>query len=140
MPGEDSAAVARDLSTMAGYIGQILNDPTIDLTDEQSAQLTNYGKLLTADSDKIADQDAMAALNAAQRDLTKITQATSDANAAAARLKKDAQKLNSLLALLGDAVSLGANVAILGRAAEKLAQVKSEIEEDGGVVVSQVHR
>src|SRR5258707_14444155 len=34
--------------------------------------------------------------------------------------------------------SLGANVAILGRTAEKLAQVKAEIEEDGGVVMSQV--
>src|SRR5437764_5731507 len=34
--------------------------------------------------------------------------------------------------------SLGANVAILGRTAEKLAQVKAEIEEDGGVVISQV--
>ena len=34
--------------------------------------------------------------------------------------------------------ALGANVAILGRAAEKLAQVKAEIEEDGGVVVSRV--
>src|SRR5258707_12646739 len=34
--------------------------------------------------------------------------------------------------------SLGANVAIIGRTAEKLAQVKAEIEEDGGVVISQV--
>src|SRR5260370_28668101 len=34
--------------------------------------------------------------------------------------------------------ALGANVAILGRTAEKLAQVKAEIEEDGGVVISQV--
>src|SRR5438132_10628772 len=34
--------------------------------------------------------------------------------------------------------SLGANVAILGRTAEKLAQVKAEIEEDGCVVISQV--
>src|ERR1700716_4370417 len=34
--------------------------------------------------------------------------------------------------------SLGANVAILGRTAEKLAQGKGEIEEDGGVVISQV--
>src|SRR6202022_2584781 len=33
---------------------------------------------------------------------------------------------------------LGANVAILGRTAEKLAQVKAEIEEDGGQVVTQV--
>src|SRR5258708_9888833 len=33
---------------------------------------------------------------------------------------------------------LGANVASLGRTAEKLAQVKAEIEEDGGVVMSQV--
>src|SRR5260370_14899514 len=34
--------------------------------------------------------------------------------------------------------ALGANVAILGRTAEKLAQVKAEIAEDGGVVISQV--
>src|SRR5207253_9012377 len=33
--------------------------------------------------------------------------------------------------------ALGANVAILGRTAEKLAQVKAEIEEDGGQVVTQ---
>src|SRR5258705_10348182 len=34
--------------------------------------------------------------------------------------------------------ALGANVAVLGRTAEKLAQVKAEIEEDGGQVISQV--
>src|SRR5260370_29290905 len=34
--------------------------------------------------------------------------------------------------------ALGANVAILGRTAEKLAQVKAEIEEDGGQVLTQV--
>src|ERR1700737_1649537 len=35
-------------------------------------------------------------------------------------------------------VALGADVAILGRTAEKLAEVKAEIEEDGGQVISQV--
>ncbi len=35
-------------------------------------------------------------------------------------------------------VALGANVAILGRTAEKLAEVKAEIEEDGGQVLTQV--
>ena len=34
--------------------------------------------------------------------------------------------------------ALGANVAILGRTAEKLAQVKAEIEEDGGEILTQV--
>src|ERR1700676_4537702 len=34
--------------------------------------------------------------------------------------------------------ALGANVAILGRTAEKLAQVKTESEEDGGQVLTQV--
>jgi citronellol/citronellal dehydrogenase len=34
--------------------------------------------------------------------------------------------------------ALGANVAILGRTADKLAEVKAEIEQDGGQVVSQV--
>src|SRR3981189_1315219 len=34
--------------------------------------------------------------------------------------------------------ALGANVAILGRTAEKLAEVKAEIEEDGGQVLTQV--
>jgi NAD(P)-dependent dehydrogenase (short-subunit alcohol dehydrogenase family) len=35
-------------------------------------------------------------------------------------------------------VALGANVAILGRTAEKLAEVKAEIKEDGGQVLTQV--
>src|SRR3984885_8348228 len=35
-------------------------------------------------------------------------------------------------------VALGADVAILGRTAEKLAEVKAEIEEDGGQVLTQV--
>src|SRR5260221_9379754 len=34
--------------------------------------------------------------------------------------------------------ALGANVAILGRTTEKLAQVKAEIEEDGGQVLTHV--
>src|ERR1700688_4338967 len=34
-------------------------------------------------------------------------------------------------------VALGANVAILGRTVEKLAEVKAEIEEDGGQVLTQ---
>ena len=34
--------------------------------------------------------------------------------------------------------ALGANVAILGRTAEKLAEVRAEIEEDGGQVITQV--
>src|ERR1700692_641299 len=34
--------------------------------------------------------------------------------------------------------ALGANVAILGRTAEKLAAVEAEIEEDGGQVLTQV--
>src|SRR5258708_19364303 len=35
-------------------------------------------------------------------------------------------------------VALGANVAILGRTVEKLAEVRAEIEEDGGRVLTQV--
>src|SRR4051794_11350414 len=35
-------------------------------------------------------------------------------------------------------VALGANVAILGRTVEKLAEVRAEIEEDGGQVLTQV--
>src|SRR6202171_3175861 len=35
-------------------------------------------------------------------------------------------------------VALGANVAILGRTAEKLAEVRAEIEEDGGQVLTRV--
>src|SRR5206468_10220107 len=35
-------------------------------------------------------------------------------------------------------VALGANVAILGRTAEKLAEVKAEIEEDGGQILTHV--
>lgn len=35
-------------------------------------------------------------------------------------------------------VALGANVAILGRTAEKLTEVKAEIEEDGGRILTQV--
>src|ERR1700721_1332038 len=34
--------------------------------------------------------------------------------------------------------ALGANVAILGQTADKLAVVKSEIEQDGGQVMSQI--
>src|ERR1700755_3100124 len=34
-------------------------------------------------------------------------------------------------------VALGANVAILGRTSEKLAEVKAEIEADGGRVLTQ---
>ena len=34
-------------------------------------------------------------------------------------------------------VALGANVAILGRTVEKLAEVRAEIEEDGGRVLTQ---
>ena len=104
-------SVAQDFSDLAGHIGDILADPAISLTDAQTTQLDDDSEKLTGYSNKLADAGAWAALHAAQGDLDKIAQATSDANAAAAKLKAQANKLNSILQIVGDAVSLGAAIA-----------------------------
>jgi len=110
MPDQASTAVAQNLENIAGAIGDVLGDASIALTADQTTTLENAVASLTSCANQIANQSAMAALNAAQKDLDAITQATSSANAAAQKLKQQATRLNSLLALVGDALSLGAAI------------------------------
>jgi hypothetical protein len=110
MPDPTAAAIARDLANLAGYIADILADSNIQLTSNQTTTLNNFSSQLTNYSDEIANRDALAALNAAAAQLNNIAQATSAANAAALSLKTQAARLNSILAILGDAVSLGAAI------------------------------
>jgi hypothetical protein len=110
MPGTP-ANIAQDFSDLAGHIGDILADPNIDLTEQQTTALNDSSKKLTAYSSKLADIGAWATLNAAQSDFDQIKKATSAANDAAAKLKANADKLNKILAIVGDAIALGAAIA-----------------------------
>jgi hypothetical protein len=107
------ASIAQDFSDLAGHIGDILANPTTNqaLSDAQRASLEDDSVRLTNYAGLLIDNDALAALNAQQADIDKIKGATSSANAAAAKLKSHADQLNKILALLGDAVSLGAAIA-----------------------------
>ena len=47
MPGTP-ANIAQDFSDLAGHIGDILANPNIDLTEQQTTALNDYRKKLTA--------------------------------------------------------------------------------------------
>ena len=104
-------SVKDDFNDLAGHIGDILSDPNISLTDAQTTRLQNDSEKLTDAANKLADGDALAALGAAQQDIDRIKAATGDANDALGRLKANAQRLNTILTIVGDAVSLGAAIA-----------------------------
>lgn len=112
MAPQDALRIAQDFADLAGYASDILNDPNIQLTNQQAQQLNAWNTKLTQYSNNIAVQTALTTLAASQNDLNQITKATKDANSAAAALKADVTKLNSVMTILGDAVTLGASIAL----------------------------
>jgi hypothetical protein len=110
MAAADALQLAADLSALAGYASDVLNDPAINLTAAQATQLNDFNTKLTNYSNQIATNVALSALAAAQSDLDAMKAATEKANAQAAALKADATKLNTVLSILGSAVSFGASV------------------------------
>jgi hypothetical protein len=103
--------IAQDFSDLAGHIGDILASATVKRTVQQTTELNDYSIKLTSYSNQLADVGAWNALHAAQGDFDKIKQATTDANAAAAKLKQQANTINKILQIVGDAVALGAAIA-----------------------------
>ncbi|MGC2633752.1 MAG: hypothetical protein WA215_06000 [Candidatus Cybelea sp.] len=109
MPGTPGN-IAQDYSDLAGHVGDVIADTSIPKTPAQLTQLGNASNALLNYSNQLADAGAWAALNAAQSDFDQIKAATSTANAAAAALKTQASKLNSILTIVGDALTLGAKI------------------------------
>ncbi len=100
--------LAQELADTANLVVHMLNDLTLPLTDQQTQALQNYAIQLGKESRQIAIAGALSALNAAQADFNSMTQATTAANAAVTQLKTSAAKLNSILDIVGKAVSFGA--------------------------------
>jgi phage-related protein len=111
MTDADALAIAQDYEALASYVADILGDPNISLSAAQTQKLNECAQKLTQYANDVAIKTALSALAASQSDIDKIKKATSDANAAAARLKSQVAKINSVLQILGDAVALGAAIA-----------------------------
>lgn len=105
------ASIAQDFNDISGHIGDILANTNFNLSDAQITQLGNDAVALTGYANQITDDDALQALGAAQSDFDSIKAATSAANAKAATLKAQATRLNSILAIVGNVLSLGAAIA-----------------------------
>jgi hypothetical protein len=111
MPIADALQLSADLSALAGHAGDIINDPNVVLTLPQTTQVNDFNSKLTGYSNQIATNVALSALGAAQADLDTMTTATKQANAKVAIIKADAKKLNTVLSILGQAVSFGVTLA-----------------------------
>jgi hypothetical protein len=108
MPMADALQLSADLSALAGYANDIINDPNVLLTNAQTTQLNDFNTELTGHSNQIATNTALSALGAAQAELDVMTAATKQANAKVAMIKADAKKLHTVLSILPLAVSFGA--------------------------------
>jgi hypothetical protein len=106
----DALSVAQDFASLSGVVANILGDDNLDLSDDDVNNLNEYNRQLVTYSDNTAIQVALNALSATQANLDAIKRATSAANAAAARMQADATRLNSVLTIIGDAVTLGAAI------------------------------
>ena len=110
MTGSDALAIAQDFEALAGQVTGILGDPDISLTDAQSQKLADCCQKLTRYANSVAIAAALSALRATEDDVAKIRNATTDANAAVAKLKSQIAQINTVLQIVGDAVSLGAAI------------------------------
>jgi hypothetical protein len=110
MTAADALAIAQDYETLSGYVTGILGDPNISLTAAQTQRLTDCCQRLTQYANSVAIATALSALSASQGDIDKIKKATSDANVAVAKLKSQIAKINTVMQIVGDAVSLGAAI------------------------------
>jgi hypothetical protein len=110
MPIADALQLSTDLSALAGHANDVINDPNVALTVLQTAQLNDFNTNLTGYSNQVATNIALSALGAAQSDLDTMTAATKQANAKVAIIKADAKRLNTVVAILGQAVSFGATL------------------------------
>ncbi len=102
--------IARDFTNLSLVVANIIGNPALNLSDAQADKLNEYNTDLVTYSDGVAIQTALNALAATADNLNKIKAATGAANAAANRMKADATKINSIIKIVGDAVSLGAAI------------------------------
>lgn len=110
MTAADSLAIAQDYEMLSGYVTDILGDPNTSLTAAQAQKLTDCCQRLTQYANSVAIATALSALSASQDDIDEIKKATSDANVAVAKLKSQIAKINNVMQIVGDAVSLGAAI------------------------------
>jgi len=110
MTDADALAIAQDYEALAGYVTDILGDPNISLSDAQTQKLTDCSQKLTQYANNVAIAAALSALTASQSDIDNIKKATSGANAAVAKLKSQIAKINAVMQIVGDALSLGAAI------------------------------
>lgn len=119
--------LAADFNALANSDRSMLNDPSLDLPPEAADALTKHLTDLSTLAATIAAAGASAAFEDSDAAFSSINGATQQANATVARLRGTVAKIDSIVNVLGAAVSLGVafgtgNVpAILG-AADKLRQ------------------
>jgi hypothetical protein len=104
-------SIAQDFNALALTASNILADPNRVLSNAQTTTLQSSSTSLTNYATAFADGAAWSALAAAQPDLDAMKQATTAANAKAKSLAQQAAQLNRILAILGAAISLGADIA-----------------------------
>ena len=119
--------LAADFNGLANLDRSILNDPSIDLPPTAADALTAHLTNLSDVAANLATLGAQVAFGDSDAAFERISDATQQANTTVARLQGTVAKINSIVNILGAAVSLGVafgtgNVpAILG-AADKLRQ------------------
>ncbi len=107
LTGAQLVQLASDFSALAELAGGMLADPNLNLSDQQSTDLTTDATELSNIATNLAMVGAKVTFDDSDSAFTTISGATQSANAAVSRLKSEVAKIDSVVKILGSAVSLG---------------------------------
>lgn len=107
LTGAQLIQLSTDVNTLGNLIRGILNDPNMNLSQGQSSVLSADLTSLSDTAANLATWGAQVVFADSDAAFTTISSATSAANAKVAQLKATVAKIDSVVNIVGAAVSLG---------------------------------
>jgi outer membrane murein-binding lipoprotein Lpp len=107
LSGTQIAQLASDFSGLASKVSDILNDPNVTISGATNERLTQDLSKLSDIAANLATWSSLVVFADSESSFQEISSATSAANAKVKQLKADVAKINSIVNIVGSAISLG---------------------------------
>lgn len=107
LSGAQIAQLASDFSALANKVSAILNNPDVPLSADANARLSQDLSKLSTIAANLATWSSLLVFAETESSFETISSATSSANAKVDKLKDEVAKINSIVNIVGSAVSLG---------------------------------
>jgi hypothetical protein len=111
LTGEQLVSLASDFSALAEQAGEMLADPNLNPSVEQTNALYDAQNKLSDIAANLAMWGAKVEFDDSESSFASLSNATQSANAAVKKLKTTVAKINSVVNILGSAASLGLSFA-----------------------------